>query len=157
MASMASTETRLTRAAIALSVLLVMLLGGLAAYSVLGQDDDPEPVNLVAPDDVRAYPGPQLVIEDRGRPLTIGCVASDDDDGYTLLLTNRAGTAVDYTVSVSLEVDDERSVAATTEILGLQPDEQREVAVEPDRSDASVVGCSITAIQSDRRILLANA
>ena len=38
-----------------------------------------------------------------------------------------------------------------------EPDEAREVVLVPDRSVDDVDGCTITAVESDRRVLLINS
>ncbi|MEM9565106.1 MAG: hypothetical protein AAGA93_20955 [Actinomycetota bacterium] len=159
---MSSAETRLVRIAIILSVVLVAALAVLAVYSVIGQDGDDEVADPDQDDSTseasgelgRAYPGPAVDIDDSRYPLTIGCVpATDPGSDFSVLITNRAETTVDYVVSLRLTVDD-RTVLTSTEIRDLRPDEAREVIVGPGGSAAPVSECSVAAIQADRRIIL---
>ncbi len=161
---MSSAETRLVRIAILLSVVLVAALAVLAVYSVIGQDSanegevaDPAPngsTSEAGGELGRAYPGPAVDIDDSRFPLTIGCVpATDPDSDFSVLITNRAATTVDYVVSLRLTVD-ERTVLTSTEIRDLRPDEAREVIVGPGGSTGPVSECSVAAIQADRRVIL---
>lgn len=157
--AMATTETRLTRAAIALSVLLVLVLGALATYSVLGNDGGGAGTTVdPVPDDDPAYPGPHLEVDDRELPLQVGCVPSAEaESGYAILMVNLAGLTVDYVVSVALVDEEGGSVWSTAVLPALAPDEERQVEV-PDREvSGRVVDCTITAVQTDRRLLLANS
>ena len=154
---MASTEARLTWAAIALSVLLVLVLSGLAVYSVIGRDTE-EPADVVL-DDEEGQPGPpdRVTLQDRDVPLAIACEEAGTGDGYAVRVANLAGAPVDLVVSVELAVDGGRSISATSDVGPLDPGEERAVAVAPVPADAEVTGCSVSAVQSDRRLLLANS
>lgn len=168
---MSSTETRLIRAAIALSVLLVAALAVLAVYSVVGPDGGDETADRagdeldgdgsddgqISDGGPRAFPGANVDIDDAQLPLTIGCGTTPSaGPEYTILITNRADTVVDYLVSVRLTFDD-GTVLTPIEIRDLQPDDPREVVIDPQGPSGSITDCAIAAIQTDRRILQANA
>ena len=158
----ASTEAYLTRAALALSVILVLLLGALAAFSVFGGDAPVQSdIADVAGETVEAptaYPGTQYNFDDAVQPLTIGCVPTvGNTDVYVVSITNGSDQAIDYLVTARLTPEDGPPVDAMAEISDLQPDEAREVVLVPDRSVDDVDGCTITAVESDRRVLLINS
>lgn len=158
----ASTEAYLTRAAVALSVILVLLLGGLALFSVFGAEegngdevgDDPD-TTVGGP---TAYPGQQYNFDDASQPLTIGCVPTiGNTDVYVVSITNRSERAIDYLVKARLTPESGSPVDALAEVTNLQPSEAREVVLVPDRPIDEVDACTITAIESERRVLLANS
>jgi len=159
MGPVASTEVYLTRAAVALSIILVLLLTGLALLSVFGGDEGQgEPVDLVPDDRPTAYPGQQYVFDDAEEALTIGCVPTvGNTDVYVVSITNQSERVVDYVVVAELVAKVGNPVEAMAEITRLQPAEAREVVLVPDRAIDGIEDCTITAIQGDRRVLLVNS
>lgn len=152
-----SSDSKLLWVAIALSLLLVGALGTLAAYSVLNPGDlDQDTTTEVATGNVstdgdqpRASP-PMAIVD---------CGPSDDPSaGYTVVVTNPGTATVDYQVTIELAMGTSRPVVASTEIPALDPGERQAVTVNAAGSAGSrITGCSVAAIQSDRRVLLANS
>jgi hypothetical protein len=161
--AVASNEVYLTRAAVALSIILVLLLGGLAMFSVFG-GAGVEPVDIAVPDDEEdqppptAYRGERYTFDDRSQALTIGCVPTvGNTDVYVVSITNQADIAFDYLVVARLTPESGAPVEASVDIPDLQPTEAREVVLVPDSPIDDIDECTITAIEGDRRVLLINS
>jgi hypothetical protein len=116
------------------------------------QIDDPS-----GPD--RDQPPTRLEIGDERFPLSIVCrpasAPRDDGSTYVVVIENRADEEVDYLVRADLVDADGRTTAGLAEANGLRSGEEREVVLVPDRTVDDPVGCSIRAIQGNRRVLLA--
>lgn len=171
---MTTTESRLTRAAIIMAVVLVAVLGVLATYSVLRDDggdtdaDDSADAGADGTDDSgagdpaatgpgRAYLGPHLDIGDRDRPYRVGCVRSaGTDDGYVVRIANLGPSTIDYRVSVDL-VADGTTVGVTVDVPQLDTDEERDVPIPTEQMDGQAEDCTVAVVQTDRWLLLANA
>lgn len=162
---MSSTESKLMWVAIALSLLLVLALGTLAVYSVLGQDGD-------AADDAQADgdgdndsdgglppASPDLIANPVDPPINVRCDrAQNTNQGYAVVIANRGGTTVDYVVSIELTLEGGRPLVTSTEIPALAPGERREVVISAaGPGGRQISDCTIAAVQSDRRVLLANS
>ncbi len=179
---MSSTESKLMWAAIILSLVLVMALGTLAVLSVLGQDDRDDNGDAAAnttstetdndsdsdadpdssdndPADAGDPASPQLAVGEFDPPVTVRCQRSTDlDQGYAVIITNQADATIDYVVSIELTVDGGRPLVASTEVPALAAGEQREVIVNAaGPGGRRISDCTIAAVQSDRRVLLANS
>lgn len=175
MGPMSSTESKLMWVAITLSLLLVLALGTLAVYSVIGQDDDesadgstngqateagddganggPDPGDELLP------ASPTLTADQIDPPLSVRCDrAQNTTQGYAVVVANRGELTVDYVVSIELTVDGGQPLVTSTEISALAPGERREVVVNAaGPGGRQVADCTIVAVQSDRRVLLANS
>lgn len=157
---MQSADLYLKRSVLGLSVALVVLLGVVALYSLLG-DEEATPVTDRVSDEPespqRAYPGELLAIDDLESPLTIGCLeAVTGDDVFVISITNRGLMTVDYLVQARLTADDGPPVEALADVAGLLPGEVREVVLLPEDPIPGATDCEITVIQSERRTLLAD-
>jgi len=176
---MSSTESKLMWVAIVLSLVLVMALGTLAVLSVLGQDDgddndataqttsadttgtddDSTPADTSTNGGVDGPAAPGLSIGEIDPPVSVRCErAASADQGYAVVITNQGDTATDYVVSIELTVDGARPLVASTEIPALAAGERREVIVNAaGPGGRRIADCTIAAVQSDRRVLLANS
>lgn len=176
MEPMSSTESKLMWIAIVLSLVLVMALGTLAVLSVLGQDDgddtDDAAIDTTSIDtaddstdrddqttDSGGPASPGLAIGETDPPVSVRCDrATNAERGYAVVITNQGDTTVDYVVSIELTVDGARPLVASTEIPALGAGERREVIVNAaGPGGRSISDCTIAAVQSDRRVLLANS
>ncbi len=170
-----SADIYLKRLVLGLSVAVVALLAGMALYSLLSDPDEPDELEVAEPIDDdpaapgRAYPGQRFEIGDLEFPLTVGCVSDREsepgrqvsaeeqaDDVYLVVIHNRGLSATDYVVSAELTANDGSSVTALAKIDQLRADEEREVVLLPDQDIADISSCSITGVQSDRRVLLSS-
>ena len=70
-------------------------------------------------------------------------------------MTTESSSTTDYLITADL-VDDGGSVSARTEALALRPGEEREIVLRPEDDIDRPTECIITAIQGDRRVLLAD-
>lgn len=165
---MSSTESKLMWVAIALSLLLVLALGTLAVYSVVGQDGaDSDAADEAEADGVGdngsdgGLPpaSPDLIANPVDPAINVRCDrAQNTSQGYAVVITNRGETTVDYVVSIELTLDGGRPLVTSTEIPALAPGERREVVVSAaGPGGRQISDCTIAAVQSDRRVLLANS
>lgn len=130
-------------------------IGGQAETEPVGTADGQTGDDPSGPD--RPYPGSRLQIDDEVSPLSIGCFRDRTvDDLYLIVVHNQGQVSVDYLVRAELTDDDGRTVSGLATVEGLQPDEEREVVLVPDDTVDGLSQCSIRAIQSDRRVLLAS-
>ncbi|MGI9597926.1 MAG: hypothetical protein ACR2QK_17305 [Acidimicrobiales bacterium] len=156
---MGSADLYLKRAVLGLSVALVVLLTGVALYSLLGTEQQTVSQPLAVEDEPavpdRPYPGQRFQIGDSEFPLSIGCLPDlAIDDVYLVVIQNQGATATDYIVSAHLTNDGGRSVEAVARADDLQPGEEREVVLRPEDAIADPTDCAISAVQGDRRVLL---
>lgn len=176
MGSMSSTESKLMWVAIVLSLVLVLALGTLAVYSVLGRDgngdsDGETAEQTTTADGTDAGPDrrgvggdpidpapPGLTVGELDPPLSVRCDrATNADQGYAVVVANRGDATVDYVVAIELTVDGARPLVTSTEVPALAPGERREVIVNAaGPGGRQISDCTIAAVQSDRRVLLAN-
>ncbi len=167
---MSSTESKLMWVAIALSLLLVLALGTLAVYSVIGRDDDDtatadgdpsDPVNVQGEttQGTTAPASPGTGGREIDPPLSVRCDrATDASQGYAVIIANRGQSTIDYVVSIELTVAGSRPLVASTDVPALAPGERREVIVNAaGPGGRRISDCAIAAVQSDRRVLLANS
>ncbi|MEL6982256.1 MAG: hypothetical protein AAFO29_07515 [Actinomycetota bacterium] len=167
---MSSTESKLMWVAIVLSLILVLTLGTLAVYSVIGQDDDEsaegDDEDTTNGDDGGADSGdevppasPDLIAAQIDPPLSVRCDrAPNTNQGYAVIIANLGENTVDYVVSIELTVDGAGPLVASTDVPALAPGERREVIVNTAGPGGRAISdCSIAAVQSNRRVLLANS
>jgi hypothetical protein len=167
-----SADIYLKRLVLGLSVTVVVLLAGLAIYSVLdspaepgelAEQAQPEIVDDEPSSPVLTFPGDELEIDDRDYPLSIACVvdrsanrtAGDGaGDVHLLVIHNRGLLPTDYIVTAELQGDDGSVRDAIARVDQLRADERREVVLLSEDPITDVRGCTITGIQGDRRVLL---
>lgn len=157
---MPSTETTAIRAGVALSALVVLIIAGLALAALLGNGDEstePEPPSQDEADDGVADHR-ILAVDDTNIPLTADCrAATESPIGYAVVVVNRGRAAVDYLVSIRLEQEDGPAHDQLIEIEALAAGRSRTVNLEPIDQIGEVAACTIVAVESERRVLLANS
>lgn len=160
-AAVGSADIFLKRAVLGLSVGLVVLLTGVALYSlIVGNDAEGSP-EVTTPDEpagastVPPFPGQLVEIDDLEFPLTLGCIRDRTaEDLFVVVIRNGGTTAVDYLVSASLTAEGGESVDARATVDALQPNEERQVALLPQDDISNPTRCAIKVVQGDRRVLL---
>lgn len=162
-AEVGSADIYLKRLVLGLSMAVVALLAGIAVYSLFSQPEDPEPVAEaeIIDDDpsspARSNPGGPLQVGDLEFPLSIGCAVDSSNDGvYLVTIHNQGQIQTDYLVSALLTSGDGSSVEALARVDALRAGEVREVVLLAEGQPQDVQTCAITAVQSDRRVLLSN-
>ncbi len=154
-----SADLYLKRTVLGLSVALVLLLAGIAVYSLLSTDEpviDPELTVQSEPEAPGPiFPGERMQIGDAEFPMSIGCVQDrSDDDVFLIIIENQGATATDYLISAELRGDDGSSVEALARADDLRAGEEREVVLLPDDPIDNPSECVINAVEGDRRVLL---
>lgn len=156
-----SADIFLKRAVLSLSVALVVLLTGVALYSLISTDDPDDGPDLTVPEEpagpttVPPFPGQLLEIDDSEFPLTIGCIRDRTaEDLFLVVIRNGGASPVDYLVSASLTAEGGASVEALATVDNLLPNEERQVVLRPEADIANPNRCFIDAVQGDRRVLL---
>jgi hypothetical protein len=140
-------------------LLLLVTVAGVLTYRGLrdssNADETVEPGELNPEGAERTYSGQELVIEDLEFPLTLSCVpVVGSTEVYVVIMTNDGNIEADYLVAAELVSDDGDVVQAMAEVNDLRPQEVRESVLVPDEDLDAIDGCSITAIQGNRRVLL---
>ncbi len=165
---MSSTESKLIWVAVVMSLLLVLALGAIATYSVLGlgglgggQDgsasssDDGGTGGDGGDGGGTATP----VVGQVEPPVAVACGrVGSIDPAYAVTIANDRGVTIDYLVAVELTVAGATPLVATADVPALAPGERRTVVVDGAATgEQEITGCSIAAIQSDRRVVLATS
>lgn len=157
-----SLDTYMKRAVLGLSMALVLLLCGVAVFTLLSNDEPEISQDLTVGPEPEApevvFPGSMLQIGDAEFPLSIGCIQDrTDDEIFLIVIENQGAGETDYLVSASLIADDGTSVEAMARADDLRPGEEREVVLLPDDDIDNPDECVINAVQGDRRVLISGS
>lgn len=174
-AEVGSADIYLKRLVLGLSVAVVVLLAGMALYSLFTQVNNDEPAaeaEEIAIDDDPNSPAvtnqtERVQIGDLEFPLSIACVidrpnllerqtSTGADEVHLVEIHNQGQIEADYLVTARLTTDEGTSVDALARVSALRPGEVREVVLLADADVSDVRSCAITGIQSERRVLLSN-
>lgn len=154
-----SVDTYMKRAVLGLSSALVLLLAGVAVFTLLSNDEPQISPDLTVGTEPEApevvFPGSRLQIGDNEFPLSIGCIQDrTDDEVFLVVIQNQGAAETDYLVSARLIADDGTSVDAMARADDLRPGEEREIVLLPDDDIDNPDECVIKAVQGDRRVLI---
>lgn len=158
---MGSIDAILRRGLVIASIVIVVVLSGVAIFSLVDntgtQDAEAEDGNPAPPG--RAFPGVRVQVDDESFPLSVGCLPasgteSDEDEVFSIVLTNLGASDVDYVVAAMLTSQDGETQEVVVDVPRLQPGQEVEQFVVPGRELGAVESCAITAVQTDRRVLL---
>lgn len=153
----------LSKLALALSVLIVVLLAVVAGVTVLNPSDDSDQdqgtgnVSGGALDSSVA-PGPssgRIELGAADQPLAVACQLPVV--GQTPLLVvfeNRTGSTDDFLAQVLVVYNDGTRIEAVASADAVRPGEQRSVVPDPWFESATVVDCRLQVIQQGQRVVL---
>lgn len=138
-----------------------MVLSAVAIFSLVDNTtaDDGETADENPAPPGRAFPGVRIQVDDQSFPLSVGCLPaastdSDDDEVFSIVLKNLGATDVDYVVAATLTSQDGQAQKVVVDVPRLQPGQEVEQFVVPGRELGDVESCAVTAVQTDRRVLL---
>lgn len=164
-ARVGSADMYLKRIVLGLSVVVVLLLAGLAISSIFNRTETQEPAAEVQPevidDDPNSpdivFPGNRIEVGDLEFPLSISCVTgTGGGDVHLIVIENQGALNANYLVTAELVDNDGSSVDAMARVDELRAGERREVVLLADSLPNAASACTITGVQSDRRVLLNN-
>ncbi len=158
---MGSIDAILRRGLVIASIIIVVVLSAVAIFSLVDntttEDAEADTGNPAPPG--RAFPGIRVQVDDQSFPLSVGCLPaagtdSGEDEVFSIVLKNLGTIDVDYVVAAMLTDQDGGTQEVVVDVPRLQPGQEVEQFVVPGRDLGEIDSCAITAVQTDRRVLL---
>ena len=147
----------LNKLALALAVLIVVLLAGLAAITISASQNDSagDVESELISSEESVETSTAVALGTAGEPLDVECqVPLDDNTPLLVSFLNATDVTADYLARVTVDYRDGTSTTAIAEATSLRPGERRTVVPEPWPDDATIVACRLDAIQRGEQVIL---
>lgn len=143
------------------SVVIVLVLSVVAIFSALDNatTDQSDATDQTPAPAGRAFPGERTRIDDASSPLSVGCLpASDGEPGpsqvYMVVVENLGSVESSYRVAANLTDQSGRSERLVIDIANLAAGQEAEEFLIPGQELDVLAGCTITAVETSRRVIL---